>query len=208
VAPAIRQQSLGGVDQQTPTVYVPIARSESANASLMVRHRADPEAVAGLLRAELHAVDPNVALFRMRTLRQTVRDGQWNRHTSAVLADTVTLMSVLLALVGLYAVTAQRVTLKTREIGLRMALGARTFQVARMVIAGLRVPLLLALLLSTAGSMSWDGALSTGVAGVYAAAPATLLKAAAVTLVCVILACAIPIRRATTMNPTTALRHE
>ena len=75
------------------------------------------------------------ALYRMRTLKQAVRDAQWNRHTSAVLADTVTFMSVLLAIVGLYAVTAQRVTLKTREIGLRMALGARSLQVASVIIA-------------------------------------------------------------------------
>lgn len=71
---------------------------------------------------------------------------------SAVLANTVTLLSVLLAVVGLYAVTAQRVTLKTREIGLRMALGARSAQIARMVITGLRAPLLAGLLLGTAGA--------------------------------------------------------
>ena len=87
-------------------------------------------------------------------LKQAVRDAQWNRHTSAVLADTVTFMSVLLAIVGLYAVTAQRVTLKTREIGLRMALGARSLQVAGVIIRGLRVPLLLGFLLGTAGSMA------------------------------------------------------
>ena len=84
-----------------------------------------------VLRAEAQAIDPNVPLYRMRTLKQAVRDAQWNRHTSAVLADTVTFMSVLLAIVGLYAVTAQRVTLKTREIGLRMALGARSLQVGQ-----------------------------------------------------------------------------
>ena len=81
-------------------------------------------------------------MYRMRTLERAVRDAQWNRHMSAVLADTVTWMSVLLAIVGLYAVTAQRVTLKTREIGLRMALGARSLQIAKVILLGLRVPLL------------------------------------------------------------------
>ncbi len=205
VVPTIRQLSFGA---QSPVLYIPIAASAPATSALMVRHRVDPEAAAGVLRAEAQAIDPNVPLYRMRTLKQAVRDAQWNRHTSAVLADTVTFMSVLLAIVGLYAVTAQRVTLKTREIGLRMALGARSFQVGTVIMRGLRVPLLLGFLLGTAGSMGWDGAYSSGVAGVYTSAPPTLLKVAGFLTLFVIVSCAIPIRRATTMNPTSALRHD
>jgi ABC-type antimicrobial peptide transport system permease subunit len=174
----------------------------------MVRHRVDPEAAAGVLRAEAHAIDPDVPLYRVRTLKQAVRDAQWNRHTSAVLADTVSFMSVLLAIVGLYAVAAQRVTLKTREIGLRMALGAKPLQVGSVIIAGLRVPLLLGLLLGTAGAMAWDGVYASGVAGVYTSAPPTLLKVAGFLTLLVIVSCVIPIRRAAAMNPTTALRHD
>ena len=205
VAPNIRQLSAGA---ESPVLYLPIAAASPATSSLMVRHRVDPEAAAAVLRSEAHAVDPNVAIYRMRTLKQAVRDSQWTRHTSAVLADTVTFMSVLLAIVGLYAVTAQRVTLKTREIGLRIALGARSLQVAGVIIRGLRVPLLLGLLLGAAGSMGWDGAYSSGVAGVYSSAPPTLLKVAGFLTLFVIVSCAIPIRRAATMNPTSALRHD
>ena len=205
VVPTIRQLSAGA---ESPVIYVPIASSASTTASLLVRHRVDPETAANVVRAEAHAVDPNVALYRVRTLKQAVHDGQWTRHTSAVLSDTVTAMSVLLAIVGLYAVTAQRVTLKTREIGLRMALGARSLQVAGTILGGLRVPLLLGLLLGTAGSIGWDGAYSSGVAGVYTSAPPTLLKVAGFLILIVVVSCAIPIRRATRLNPTTALRHQ
>lgn len=205
IAPNIRQLSAGS---ESPVLYLPIAAASPATSSLMVRHRVDPEAAAAVVRAEAHAVDPNVAIYRMRTLKQAVRDAQWTRHTSAVLADTVTFMSVLLAIVGLYAVTAQRVTLKTREIGLRIALGARSLQVAGVIIRGLRVPLVLGLLLGTAGSMGWDGAYSSGAAGVYTSAPKTLLKVAGFLTLFVIVSCAIPIRRATTMNPTSVLRHD
>lgn len=205
IAPNIRQLSAGS---ESPVLYLPIAAASPATSSLMVRHRVDPEAAAAVVRAEAHAVDPNVAIYRMRTLKQAVRDAQWTRHTSAVLADTVTFMSVLLAIVGLYAVTAQRVTLKTREIGLRIALGARSLQVAGVIIRGLRVPLVLGLLLGTAGSMGWDGAYSSGAAGVYTSAPPTLLKVAGFLTLFVIVSCAIPIRRATTMNPTSVLRHD
>ena len=208
VAPSIRQQSFDGTARQASLVYVPITGSAPVTSTVMVRHRGDPEAAASVLRAEAHTVDPNVALYRMRTLKQVVREGQWTRHTSAVLAATVTYMSLLLAMVGLYAVTAQRVTLKTREIGLRMALGARSAQIGKVIIAGLRVPLLAGLLLGTAGAMAWDGAFSSGLAGVYASAPPTLLKIAGFIVVIVIVSCFIPLRRATATNPIAALRHD
>jgi len=117
-------------------------------------------------------------------------------------------MSVLLAIVGLYAVTAQRVTLKTREIGLRMALGARSAQIARMILTGLRAPLLAGLLLGTAGAMAWDGAYASGIAGVYTSAPPTLLKIAGFIGLLVVVSCFIPLRRATQMSPVSALRHD
>jgi ABC-type antimicrobial peptide transport system permease subunit len=117
-------------------------------------------------------------------------------------------MSVLLAIVGLYAVTAQRVTLRTREIGLRIALGARALQVALTTISGLRVGLIAGILLGVAGAMAWDGAFSTGLQGVYVAAPPTLLKVAALMAAFVAVSCFVPIRRAIRMNPVAALRHE
>jgi putative ABC transport system permease protein len=203
VIPAIRQPNA-----DSPVIYLPFAAAAPATSSLVVRSRVDPETASNLLRTAAYAVDPHVALYRMRTLKQAVREAQWNRHTSAVLADTVTFMSVLLAIVGLYAVTAQRVTLKTREIGVRMALGARSLQITGVIIRGLWVPLVLGLLLGTAGSMGWDGAYASGAAGVYTSAPPTIVKVAGFLTLFVIVSCAIPIWRATTVNPTAALRHE
>lgn len=208
VVPTVRQQGPGGVEQETPVVYVPIAAAASATSTLLIRHRVNPETAAEVVRTEAQATDPNVALYSMRTLERAVREAQWNRHMSAVLADTVTWMSVLLAMVGLYAVTAQRVTLKTPEIGLRMALGARPPQIGKVLIAGLRWPLVAGLLLGAAGSMAWDGAYSSGLAGVYTSAPPTLLKIAGFIVVLVTVSCSIPLRRATRLDPITALRHE
>ncbi|MSO82311.1 MAG: FtsX-like permease family protein [Acidobacteria bacterium] len=207
VVPTVRQGP-GGIGQESPVVYVPIAAAAPATATLLIRHRVDPERAASVVRAEAQAIDPNIALYSMRTLERAVREAQWNSHTSAVLADTVTWMSVLLAMVGLYAETAQRVTLKTREIGLRMALGARSLQVAKVIIAGLRAPLLAGLLLGTAGTMAWDGAYASGIAGIYASAPPTLLKIAGFILVLVMVSCFIPLRRATRMSPVAALHHD
>jgi putative ABC transport system permease protein len=209
VVPTVRQQGPGGVGgQESPVVYVPISATAPVTSTLLIRHRVDPERAAELLRAEALAIDPNVALYSMRTLERAVKEAQWNGRMSMVLANTVTLMSLLLAVVGLYAVTAQRVTLRTREIGLRMALGAGSAQVAKAIFSGLRWPLLAGLLLGTAGSMAWDGAYSSGIAGVYASAPPTLLKIAGFIVALVVVSCFIPLRRATQMSPVVALRHE
>jgi predicted permease len=208
IAPIIRQQGGGGSDEQSPVVYLPIAASAPATSTLMVRHRVDPATAAGILRTEARTVDPAVALYRVRPLEQAVRDAGWTRHTSAVLADTVTFMSLLLAVVGLYAVTAQRVTLQTREIGVRMALGARSVQIAWTTMRGLRIALAGGTLLGTVGAMAWDGVYSSGVSGVYLSAPPTLLKVAALMAGIVLLACALPTWRAMHTNPITALRHE
>ena len=110
----------------------------------------------------------------MRTLARAFDDAQWNRTVSAYLASTVCVLSVLLAIVGLYAVTAQRVTLKTHEIGLRMALGAGSPQLIRVLLRSLRVPLLLGLVFGTLGAMGWKRAFSSGVRDLYVSAPETV----------------------------------
>lgn len=208
VVPTIRQQGAGGVEQQTPAVYLPIGATSPTTSALMVRHTLDPQAAAQLIRSEAHAVDPNVPLYRMRTLDRAVADAQWNRTVSAYLAGTVCILCVLLAVVGLYAVTAQRVSLKTQEIGLRMALGARSGQVVRMLLVSLRMPLLFGLVLGSLGAMAWDRAFSSGARDLYASAPTTLGTIAGLLILIVLVSCFMPLRRAIRMNPVTALRHD
>lgn len=209
VIPTIRQQTgNGGVEQQSPAVYMPITASAPPTSMLIARHTIDPEAAARLLRAEVQAVDPNIPLFRMRTLERAVADSQWNRTLSAYMAGLVCILCVLLAMVGLYAVTAHRVSLKTQEIGLRMALGAHSPQVIRLVLSGLRVPLLLGVVLGTAGAVAWDRAFSSGSRDLYASAPEALLTIAGLLAAIVTVSCLIPLRRAVRMSPVTALRHD
>lgn len=204
VAPQMRQQG----SSEAAVVYRPWALTAPATSILMVRHAIDPVGATSLLRAEAQRVDPDVPLYRMQTLQRATTDAQWNRRVSVYLAGTVVLLSVLLAIVGLYAVTAQRVTLKTQEIGLRMALGARSTQVVQLILRGLRVPLVLGLLLGSIGALAWDRAFSSGVANLYAAAPKTLATIAACITVVVLVSCFVPLRKATRLDPVTALRHE
>jgi putative ABC transport system permease protein len=204
VAPNITQRG----PQPPPVVYLPIAERSPATSILMVRHALDPEAAARLLREEVRVVDSNVPLYRMRTLARAIDDANWNGRVSNYMAGTVCILSLLLAIVGLYSVTAQRVTLKTQEIGLRVALGARSAQVVRLLLRSLRVPLLLGLVLGTMGAVAWDRAFSSGSRDLYASAPQTVLTIAALLVAIIAVACFIPLRRAITMNPVTALRRD
>lgn len=189
-------------------VYLPIAASRQATSVLMVRHSLASEAAARLLRDEVRAVDPDVPLYRMRTLARAIDDANWNGRVSAYLASTVSLLTLLLAIVGLYAVTAQRVMLKTHEIGVCMALGAESAQIVGMVLRGLRVPLVMGLLLGTMGAVAWTRAFSSGDRDVYAAVPETVMTIGALLVAIMTVSCVIPIRRAVRMNPVTALRHD
>ena len=207
VARVIRQQGGGGIDQQTPVIYTPIDRAAPATAAFIVRHTVDASSVSTTMRAAAHALDPGVALYRMRSLAAAIDDAQWNRRVSTYLATTVCLLSVLLAIVGLYAVTAQRVALRTREIGVRMALGAQGTQVARVVLLGLRWPVLLGLILGLLGASGWDRAFASGVSEIPAVA--TRVSVTIVSLIVVVcVACAAPLLKVLRTNPVTALRHD
>jgi ABC-type antimicrobial peptide transport system permease subunit len=114
----------------------------------------------------------------------------------------------MLATVGLYAVTSQTVSRRAKEIAVRMALGARASQVIRSVVAGVGAPLAAGFLIGVGGMMAWDRAFSTGRAGVSAASPAAIAIVAAIVALITVVACFIPARRATRLDPVAALRED
>ncbi|MCC7124756.1 MAG: ABC transporter permease, partial [Acidobacteria bacterium] len=155
IAPDVKQRPSV---RATPVVYTPLLVTAPATAVVLARSSGNAALLAPALRASALDVDPNVALYRMTSLSQSRRDAEWNGRTSEGLALTLTIVSVLLATVGLYAVTAHAVTLRTQEIGIRMALGARSSQVMLTVLRSVRVPLVAGFVLGIAGSMAWHRA--------------------------------------------------
>jgi predicted permease len=204
-------------EEPPPALYTAVAQSPvdadggggiPRRVTVTMRTAGDPLAHSASVRRDVHALNRDAVLTYVRTMDQQVDASIGRERVLARVSGAFSLLAVLLAAVGLYGTMSYGVARRTREIGLRMALGARSRQVAGVIIRGLRVPLLLGLLLGTAGSMGWDGAYSSGAAGVYTSAPPTLLKVAGFLTLFVIVSCAIPIRRATTMNPTSALRQD
>jgi putative ABC transport system permease protein len=141
----------------------------------------------------------------MRTMVQALRDAQWNGRLSAMLILVLTVIAVGLATAGLYAVTAYGVSQRTHEIGLRMALGARTAQVAGLIARRVAVQLAIGLMAGVLCTMLWDRTFSGG-PGIRVTDPPSLMIVAAVLIGLAAIACWAPIRRATRLEPLNALR--
>jgi putative ABC transport system permease protein len=160
------------------------------------------------LRHEAMSIDPNLALYRVQTMSQAMADMQWSGRVSVRMADTLTLIALVLATVGLYAVTAHGVSRRAKEIALRMALGARSMQIIRMVIGSVRVPLAAGLAIGVIGMLAWDRAFSTNRAGGHAFDPLAISIIAAIVALITLVACFVPARRATRLDPVNALRED
>lgn len=205
IAPNVRQRSSPDAE---PIVYLPLALTAPASATLLVRSQLSPDAVAALLRDTARSLDATVPLYRIQTLARAVYDAEWNRRVSARLALTLTLLCLLLATVGLYAVTAHGVGLRRKELGIRVALGATPRRITRLVIAGVRLPLSLGLGLGLAGAMAWDRAFPSGRPGLKASDPQIMALVGVVIVLVTIAACYRPARRAATLAPAEVLRQD
>jgi ABC-type antimicrobial peptide transport system permease subunit len=166
-------------------------------------------ALAPVLRDALRSVDPRLPLDRVLPLAQALAESGWNGRVSILLLYTVSIIAFLLAMVGLYAVTAHRVAQRIPEIGLRMAVGASAGQIAGLVLRGaigqfglgLALGLALILVFTRLFGPASDSLTALSMLGTF------LALVVAVTLVAAA-ACIIPALRAARVDPATALRCE
>ena len=194
-----------------PVVYRPVTTDPPATVSLIARTSIGPAASAALLREVVRGLDLDLPLYSLATLRQATADADWNARVSNRMLSALTAIALLLAGVGLYAVTARSVGIRRREIGIRASVGAGPRQVAWMILrqAGRRV--LLGTLAGLGGVLAWDAAFSPSARaaangpGAHLADPAVLLAIAAVLSALSVFACLGPLRRAQAINPATAL---
>jgi putative ABC transport system permease protein len=202
----VRQQALDAPAE--PAMYFVQSQMPSPSLSFVVRAKGDPAAVLPLMRQELKGMDASLALHDVRLLSDIYADSMARQRFATLVIAVFAGAGLLLAVVGLYGVIAQGVAERTRELGVRLALGALPRDVMRLVLAdGLRVTLT-GLVAGLAGAFAVARLLrgllfdvSPLDAPVYAAV-ATLLAAVS------LLASYIPARRATRVDPVTALRGE
>ena len=187
-----------------PTMYIPWV----GNGSFSIRSSADPKPLISAIRDVVNRRDSNLALYRIATESEQIDQQVFIEHLVAQLSTFFALLALLLACAGIYGLLSYEVTRRTREIGIRMAIGAQENNVIGMV---LKQGLALAIVGVTIGLIASLGAtrlLSTLLYGVHAGDPITLIAVGVLLLVVALLACYLPARRATRVDPLVALRYE
>ncbi len=192
-----------------PQVYVPERQDAIwGGMSLVVRTKGDPEALTQAVRNEVRALDRNQPVYDVKTLAQVVADSTAYRRLAALLMAGFACVALVLACVGLYGVISYAVARRTHEIGIRMALGARPRDVLRLVLREGGALVLAGVGLGAAAAFAASRALASMLYEVSPGDPATYALVA-VLLACVaLLACIVPARRATKVDPMVALRYE
>ncbi len=202
---------IGGLDDAIrPVIYYPFRQNSGTGTNLVIRTDGDPNALAGAVRSEARALEPELAVFNVLGMEQIISQSPaaFMRRFPAVLIGIFAAVALLLASVGIYGVVSYSVSQQTHYIGVRMALGAQASDILKMVlkegltlaVAGMALGVLAAL-----GLMRLLRSLLFGVGTTDAATFAVVL----VTLFVVALfACYIPARRATKVDPLVALRYE
>jgi predicted permease len=188
--------------------YRPWAQRSNPFMAVTVRTAIKPEAAAGMVRSALNKLDPGLPIIQPSTMNEIVDQSLGQRRLTMTLLGVFAGIALVLAMVGIYGAVAYTVEQRTGEIGVRMALGAQTADVLRLVVKQGMTPVIIGLLIGLGAALALGRLLTAQLYEVSANNPA-LLAATSVTLAVVaLLACLIPARRASLVNPIEALRTE
>jgi predicted permease len=191
-----------------PELYVPAAQMPAPEMNLVVRTTSSPAGMLPTLRAEVQRLDPDQPVFDQRTMRD-VFDLVVGPHRLALrLLGALGALALALAAVGIYGVLVQLVAERTREIGIRVALGSDPPAVRRLVLRQGMVPVAWGLVVGLLAALGLTRALASQLVGVSPAEPLTLASVAMLLATVALAACYFPARRATSVDPMVALRTE
>jgi predicted permease len=192
-----------------PMFYRPLLQTRSTDPmTLHIRSSSDPAELVSAIRFAIQNVDPNVPLFQVTTLEEQLDASFAQTRQAAVLTGVFGVLALLLSAIGVYGVTAAAVSRRTRDIGIRMALGAQPRDIIR-TIGGRAITLVtVGLALGLLGSLGFTQVTETLLFGVTAADSATFAGMAALLALVSLLAFSIPIRAATQLDALVAIRHE
>ena len=189
-------------------IWAPMTQDYSSNGALVVRTNGDPDAMFAAVRKEVNALDPNLPLFDVQTLRNHLRLALFPARIAATVLGVFGLVALLLSAIGIYGITSYAVAQRTHEIGIRMALGAQLSDVLKLVLNhGLKLTLIGAAI-GVAGAYAATRAITSVLYGVTATDPLTFVSVSVLLIFVALLACYVPARRATKVDPLVALRNE
>ena len=205
---------VGNVKQESitadvgPEMYVPFSQMPLNSMTLFVRTTGKPTDLAQALRAEVFAIDRNQPVYSLKTLDQRVVETIALSRSLMLLFSGFALLALVLACVGIYGVVSYSVSQRTREIGIRMALGARAVDVLRLVLKNGMTLVIAGVASGVAGALALTRFLTTLLFGVTPTDTTTFVVVSVVLALVALVACLVPARRATKVDPLVALKYE
>ena len=191
-----------------PFFYVPLRQKFSVGAALNIRTKLRPETMAAALSRELKAMDANLALYEVISLQEQLDRSTSPQKVAVTLTGVLAGLALVLASIGLYGVMSYTVSQSTRELGLRMALGARTPELFRLVISRGLALTVGGILLGAAAALGLTRLLGYLLYKVSPRDPLAFGSAFLILLIVSLIACLLPAWRATRVDPIVALRYE
>jgi predicted permease len=189
-------------------VWTPMSQDYWSNGILIARTEGNPESLLGAVRKEVQAIDPNLPLFDVKTLTEHMRFALFPPRIAATVLGVFGLVALLLSAIGIYGITSYTVAQRTHEIGIRLALGAQLSDVLKLVLShGLKLTLIGAAI-GLVGAYLATRAITSVLYGVSATDPFTFVFVSLLLIGVALLACYVPSRRATKVDPLVALRNE
>jgi predicted permease len=196
-----------GLESKTrPEITKPMV--DFTQLTLAVRAAGDPNSLISAVKSQVWSVDKNMPMFEVRTMAQILDGDTSQRRFQSFVMTVFAGLALVLASIGLFGVLASLVSQRTHEIGIRMALGAQSRDVLRMVVGEGLLLVFLGVAIGVGAGVALSRSLSSLFFGVSPANPATYLEVALLMIAIALIACLLPAWRATRVNPMTALRYE
>ena len=208
-------------EQADPSVYLPYAQNvwrtmnvvihasqEGSPAGQSGAGRQDPTRLVSAVRSEVHALDPNLPVYNVKTVTQMIDERISPKRLMTYILGVFALVALLLAAVGIYGVMSYAVTQRTQEIGIRIALGAQTLDVLKLVVKNGMVLCLIGVIIGLPAAFALTRLLANFLFRVTPTDAVTFAVVSISLIVVALFACYVPARRATKVDPLVALRHE
>jgi putative ABC transport system permease protein len=207
----VADEKFHGLAESSPIgAYTPLSQSPSANGAgvLLVRTTGDPSSLATTVTSVIHQIDPGLAVFAVEPLHDTMTRSIGQRRFTMLLLALFAFVALLLAAIGIHGVLSYGVSQRRREIGIRMALGARRPDLVALVVRQGLVLTLIGLAVGFLGAIAFTRLLSTQLFGITASDPLTLVAVAMLLAFVALAATVSPAHRAASVDPVITLRSE